>query len=82
MTITVQVAMWAVGIIFVGGGMYADVRTRLGRMEKMLGNGSPGVFVRHEELEQMVKSADEAHVRLHARDDELASRLQEMQSGR
>lgn len=79
MTVDSQVALWAVGIIFLGGGMYADVRTRLERMEKMLGNGHPGVFVRHEELDQMVRQADESHARLHARDDEISARLHDLE---
>ena len=51
-------------VLFAGGGVlvaialsYGDLRARLRRMEKMLGNGEPGVFVRrseHQELERRV----------------------------
>ena len=80
MTIQWEVAIWAIGLVFVGGGMYSDVRTRLGRMEKMLGNGHPGVFVRHDELAQIVKNKDESHVQLHARYDEMGARLHDLET--
>lgn len=41
---------------------------RIGRMEHMMGNGSPGVFIRRKELELMKDAADKDHGRF---DDEF-----------
>ena len=54
MTLNLQLALWAIAAIFLAGGFYADLRSRLSRVEKMLGNGTPGVFVRRNELREYV----------------------------
>ena len=75
MTIDLQVALWGIGVIFLGGGMYADIRTRLGRMEKMLGNGTPGMFVRRDEMKFRVDKAEEEH-------HEFRRRIEDLEAGR
>lgn len=59
MTIPAQIAAWAVGVIFVTGGFHAVVLWRLSRIEKMLGNGVPGVFPRRDEVRLMIAEAAE-----------------------
>lgn len=82
MTIDVQVALWGVGVIFLGGAMYADVRARLSRVEKMLGNGSPGLFVRRDEMAFRVKKADDEHDEFRDVDERLAERIEVLERRR
>lgn len=49
MTLSLQVAMWSASVIFVNGGFQAVTLFRLRKIEEMIGNGKPGVFVRREE---------------------------------
>jgi len=57
MTISTQVAMWGIGIIFVLGGFQSVVLYRLTQIEKKLGNGSMGVFPRRDEVRVMISEA-------------------------
>jgi hypothetical protein len=66
MTISTPIIIAAVGAIFVFGGFQALTLWRLLRIEKMLGNGVPGVFPRRDEVRVMIADhAEECHDRPH-----------------
>jgi hypothetical protein len=49
MTISIDVALWSIGILFMIGMVYGDIKRRLSGIENLLGkNGTDGVFVRKE----------------------------------
>lgn len=81
MTVSEVVALWGIGTLVGIGTVYGDIRSRLGRMEKLLGNGTPGVFVRKEAMDVMVLKADESHERIHARIDEVVQRVDALMEG-
>lgn len=80
MNVDVHVTLWAVGIIFLGGAAYADMRVRVGRIEKAIGNGIPGVFLRRNEAKLMVEDATRTHARHDGRLDALESRVRDIEA--
>lgn len=82
-----QVALWAIGIIFAGGIAYGDLRSGqnslregLKRMEKMIGNGHPGVFARRDELKSIKARSDDEHARLDRDMESMEERLRAVES--
>ena len=57
MTIPPHILVWGIGAIFFAGGFQALTLWRLVRIEKMLGNGVPGVFPRREEVKLLIQEA-------------------------
>ena len=56
-----SVLLAAAGILATVVASWADLRSRVNRMQEMIGNGKPGVFVRAEVLKEMKETADEEH---------------------
>lgn len=51
MTIDLQLALWAIGVIFVAGAMYGDLRGKIKRLEKALGTDGETPFMTRREFE-------------------------------
>lgn len=66
--------MWAAGIIFVGGGAYFDLRRRVASIEKAVGNGVPGVFLRRAEAALIQDDCERRANEVDARVQKLESR--------
>lgn len=58
MNISLQLVLWAVGVLVFLGVIYGDVRARLKSIEGKLGENGDGVFVRKSEM-ALVKEAQE-----------------------
>ena len=80
-TLTWAVILSAAGIILAIGLSYGDLRARVSglcanikRIETMLGNGAPGVFVRKEVVEQLLEESRRERKELHGRIETLERR--------
>jgi len=58
--ILVTIVIWSTGVLFVMGTKLGTIQTDLNYIKKMIGNGTPGVFVRRTEIDLMNQLSDSA----------------------
>jgi hypothetical protein len=59
-SILVTVVLWSIGNLLYVGIKLGTIQTDLTYIKKMVGNGTPGVFVRRTEVDLMNRLADSA----------------------